>query len=147
MPKVKYPIFKSLHRGQKGFTLIELLIVVAILAIIAAVIIPNIARFMITGQLSAANSEAENVKTAALGYFGEYGCWPDNSEVLKTTGYITGSLKAVYEISGDGDANGDFTDIGFGWLLSASNSSWSEQIGFVDSQDGEDGWHGTWKRV
>jgi type IV pilus assembly protein PilA len=146
MPKVKYPIFKCLHRGEKGFTLIELLIVVAILGIIAAVVIPNISRFMITGQLSAANSEAEQVKTSALGYFGEYGLWPDNSDVLTTTGYITGNLKATYEISGDGDAAGAGTGTGYGWLMSSSNQSWSDEIEFTGANDGADGNHGTWVR-
>ena len=130
----KYPIFKSLHRGEKGFTLIELLIVVAILGIIAAVVIPNISGFMVTGELSAANSEAEQVKTGSLGYFGEYGVWPDDSSVLNPD-YISGTLKAVYDIDD------------YGWLVGASNSTWSALIEFTDYQTGADGYHGTWKRI
>jgi type IV pilus assembly protein PilA len=136
MPKVKYPIFKSLHHGEKGFTLIELLIVVAILAIIAAVIIPNISRFMITGQLAAANSEAEQVKTACLGYFGEFSVWPASSNCLTDTQYISGTLKAVYTIS-----------VGYGWLLSAAPTAdgWSG-INFTGGTDGLNGTHGKWVR-
>ena len=136
MPKTKYPIFKSLHHGEKGFTLIELLIVVAILAIIAAVIIPNISRFMVTGQLAAANSEAEQVKTASLGYFGEFSYWPASSNCLTATGYISGTLKAVYTI-----------DTGYGWLLNATptGTGWSG-INFTGSITGINGTHGKWVR-
>ena len=125
---------KIAHRGEKGFTLIELLIVVAILGIIAAVVIPNIAGFMITGELSAANTEAEQVKTAALGYFGEHGEWPDDSSLLSPN-YISGTMKAVYDIDT------------FGWLLSATNSTWNVDIEFTDSLTGATGYHGKWKRV
>ncbi|MDH4299587.1 MAG: type II secretion system protein [Dehalococcoidia bacterium] len=151
MLKTKYPILKCLHRGQKGFTLIELLIVVAILAIIAAVVIPNISRFMITGQLAAANSEVENVKTAALGYFGEYGFWPADSTVLIATQYVTGDLKAVYTIDGCGDAagtcgGGNGTD-GYGWIYDVSSQSWPVSINFTGGAAGLNGTHGSWKRA
>jgi len=106
MPKTKYPIFKSLHSGEKGFTLIELLIVVAILGIIAAVIIPNIAGFMATGNQAAANAEAENVKTAALGYFADNQVWPTTSADLTGGNYTAGTLKASYHFSGDGFLDG-----------------------------------------
>ncbi len=50
--------------GERGFTLIELLIVVAILGILAAVIIPNVGRFLGRGETEAQNTEFHNVITA-----------------------------------------------------------------------------------
>jgi type IV pilus assembly protein PilA len=105
---------KMLHRGQKGLTLIELLIVVAILGIIAAVIIPNIGTFMSMGVVSAANSEAENVKTASLAYYADAGVWPvytgDSATVGNTTytfgDYYAGTLKASYHFDTDGFLDG-----------------------------------------
>jgi len=114
MTKTKYPIFKCLHQGEKGFTLIELLIVVAILGIIAAVVIPNLGAFMTTGKLSAANTEAENVKTASLAYYAENEAWPATSADL--TAFIAGNLSASYSfdintgfIADAGDPGGDGT--------------------------------------
>jgi type IV pilus assembly protein PilA len=100
---------KRLHRGEKGFTLIELLIVIAILGIIAAIVVPNVAGFMTSGQLNAANTEVANVKTAAVGYLAENGDWPDDSDDL--TAFIEGTPKVVYTFT-----NSQITDVtGEGW--------------------------------
>jgi type IV pilus assembly protein PilA len=53
-------------RGEKGFTLIELLIVVAILGVLAAVVIPNVGRFIGRGEQEAADTELSNVQTAVI---------------------------------------------------------------------------------
>ena len=53
-------------RGEKGFTLIELLIVVAILGVLAAVVIPNVGRFIGRGESEAKDTEFSNVQSAVV---------------------------------------------------------------------------------
>ena len=54
------------ERGEKGFTLIELLIVVAILGVLAAVVIPNVGRFIGRGKTEAAATELSSVQSAVV---------------------------------------------------------------------------------
>ena len=53
-------------RGEKGFTLIELLIVVAILGVLAAVVIPNVGRFVGRGKTEAAATELSSIQSAVI---------------------------------------------------------------------------------
>ena len=112
--------FKSFRYGQKGFTLIELLVVIAILGILAAIAIPNIAKFMGEGQTEAAATEMANVQTAILagmvdqdvvsvtpGTFGPNTPFPIGGGTLGD--YILGGQANVtgqYTIDGDGAITG-----------------------------------------
>ncbi len=51
-------------KGQKGFTLIEMIVVVGIIAVLAAVIVPNIGKFIGSGEAGAKSAEQESVETA-----------------------------------------------------------------------------------
>jgi len=53
-------------RGERGFTLIELLIVVAILGVLAAVVIPNVGRFIGRGETEAGKTELTNIQSAVV---------------------------------------------------------------------------------
>ena len=50
--------------GQRGFTLIEMIVVVGIIAVLAAVIVPNIGKFIGSGEAGAKDAELESVQTA-----------------------------------------------------------------------------------
>ena len=55
---------KRINIVQKGFTLIEMIVVVGIIAVLAAVIIPNIGKFIGSGESGAKDAENESVQTA-----------------------------------------------------------------------------------
>lgn len=97
-------IFRGVRHGQRGFTLIELLIVVAILGVLAAVIIPNVGSFMGSARVNAANTELQNIRTAAIAYMADHaGVWPTAGTDLTsgTNPYLNGTLVGTYTINAD----------------------------------------------
>jgi prepilin-type N-terminal cleavage/methylation domain-containing protein len=64
---------KMLKRGEKGFTLIELLIVIAILGVLAAIVIPNVGRFIGSGQTEAAETELTTIQSAVYSMMTDLG--------------------------------------------------------------------------
>ncbi len=59
-------------KNSKGFTLIELLIVVAIIAILAAIAIPQFASYRVRGYNSAATADLRNGRTAEEAFFSDW---------------------------------------------------------------------------
>ena len=77
-------------RGGKGFTLIELLIVVAILGVLAAVVIPNVGRFIGRGETEAADTELTNIQTAVIAMMTDNGL----SAIPNVVGSATSNMDA-----------------------------------------------------
>ncbi len=71
-----FQFFAKRLRNDRGFTLIELLIVVAIIAILAAILIPNFLRARAQSQISASKGNMKNLATALESYFVDKGNYP-----------------------------------------------------------------------
>jgi len=109
--------------GERGFTLIELLVVVALLGVLAAIVIPNVVKFIGSGTIEAANTEAHNVQVAVTAYMadnnlttadGDVG--PADADDIKDADAATSvknflinpaGLQAVYTIGGTADTTGE----------------------------------------
>ena len=63
-------------RNERGFTLIELLIVVAIIAILAAILIPNFLRARAQSEVAATKGNLKNIATALESYFVDNASYP-----------------------------------------------------------------------
>jgi prepilin-type N-terminal cleavage/methylation domain-containing protein len=63
-------------RTRSGFTLIELLIVVAIIAILAAIAVPNFLEAQVRSKVARVKSDMRSVTTAVESYFIDYNRYP-----------------------------------------------------------------------
>lgn len=85
----------TMKMNKKGFTLIELLIVVAIIAILAAIAIPQFSKYRVRGYNTAADSDLRNMKIAIVAFS------TDNSAYASTVGCVSAT-----SICGAGGAPG-----------------------------------------
>ena len=74
--------------SKSGFTLIELMIVIAIIAILAAVLVPNFIRARAQGQLTACKSNLRTIATAVEMYAVDNGARYPASTALLTPNYL-----------------------------------------------------------
>ncbi|MDR3444764.1 MULTISPECIES: pilin [unclassified Dyella] len=77
---------------QKGFTLIELMIVVAIIAILAAIAIPQYQSYITKSQFSESQTIADGLKTPIVEYFNQTGSCPAVGGANGTNGSLASNI-------------------------------------------------------
>ncbi len=137
---------KQFRYGEKGFTLVELLVVIAIIGVIAAVVVPNVGKFMGRGTVEAANTEAHNVSTAVMSAMADTNTASltdngtvgpnrdstvkaaDGTTALTIEDYFSGNLQATYYLGTDGHIKSATAEATGKWkdLTYAEYSGWSE---------------------
>ena len=76
---------KHFRYGQKGFTLIELLVVIGILGAIAAIVVPNVGKYIGRGKEESYATELHNVQTSMMAMLIESGSGELDAEVATST--------------------------------------------------------------
>lgn len=82
-----------MDRNRGGFTLIELLVVVAVIAILAAIALPNFLEAQTRSKVAAVRSDHRTIATALESYYVDHNVYPeDYAEYRQAGGYGQGRL-------------------------------------------------------
>jgi prepilin-type N-terminal cleavage/methylation domain-containing protein len=137
-------------RNNKGFTLIEMVVVLAVVAILAAILTPTIARNIQDAKLTRATNEAQVIGAAIASFYKDVGRWPSADGSAAT---LAETLTLIHGSAGNDPAA---TTGGVAWdkdTAAATTDTLENQL--IENDPGDDandyttwtdatkiGWHG-----
>jgi len=132
-----------MKKSQKGFTLIELMIVVAIVAIISAIAIPNFLKYQVRSRQSEARTNLGSLGTAAEAYRAEFDTYVTSIDQLGWD--AQGILRYDYGYNGTAInyVNGSNVlafDVATNAVAATETTFLAAAEGNVDMDPGEDCW-------
>ncbi len=119
---------------QKGFTLIEMVVVLAVVAILAAILVPVISKNITDANISRAQNETQVIAAAISSFYKDLGRWP-------TSDGTSGNPDVHYLIYSQGADTAQGADNE--WNQAHLDSSDTMEHHLVTNQPGSDGRPGT----
>ena len=96
---------KKTRHNQKGFTLLEVIVVVAILAILAGLVLPNFSGIIGNAKTTMVQGQLEKAREACFSFNADTGTWPNEYSDNDADGYrqltngkeVSGSMIAGWD--------------------------------------------------
>ena len=83
VPSAQSRLAPSGRRGDEGFTLLELLVVLAIMGLLAAIVAPQVLKYLGSSRSQTANVQIQNITSALELYKLDVGRYPTQEEGLQ----------------------------------------------------------------
>jgi len=134
----------GLLRNRKGFTLIELVIILGVLAVLAAILVPLVTRYISESRVTAAKADCKSIATAVTDYSKDIGKlpgwdWDDHNYVTQV--FLTGEGASLPDYDDD-DWEGLSTKDLYKYLQTSSGLSEDNAPSRILSK-----WNGPYLRV
>jgi prepilin-type N-terminal cleavage/methylation domain-containing protein len=125
---------KGVNPVKKGFTLIELLIVVAIIAILAAIAVPNFLEAQVRAKVSRCKSDLRSMATAIESYYVDNNTYPVSGAAASPTANT--NYNAALSATQDPGNTGQLTRAGQVFTFGARTGSGSQAFATVTTPIG-----------